>query len=299
MKIFTSKTMKLALVAVLGLTASTQAFAGEKWSNHTVKVISTPTGGKVYVNNDAEKFQESDLKQDECTEHVSVMVTDLSAVGAGKLYAAAIFSQPAEGWHAAGFAKDADNDGIFDQTKDLEVSAVAGETNNAFYSLINLNEGYATECDSETAAQAGTFPENPSSTFFALFAKAVAYVKDGVGGTIETSNLCNNIGDNVTFKATAGQGLKEDGTTIQYYFINWTDADGQEIGTTEEYTIENITVPTKIYAVFSDTKPSSGINDIIVDNQEADGPAYDVFGRRVTSEYKGIVIRNGKKYIQR
>lgn len=300
MKIFTSKTVKLAIVAVIGLLASTPAFAGEKWSNHTVKVISSPTGGQVYSNVKLEEFNTDQLQLNEYVANLTIKGMDLSTLGGeGTLYAASLYSKPTDGVFAAGFAKDQDNNGIYNPQIDTEFSVPTSVTDdNVAASVINLSEPDKTY-ENEADAIAAGFPTQPTSTYFAIFAKAVAYVKDWQGGTVETSKIANNIGDAVTFKAVAGQGLNEDGSSFPYYFIKWTDADGNEISTDEEYTISEITEPTKIYAVFSDTKPSSGINGVIVDNQEADGPAYDVFGRRVTSEYKGIVIRNGKKYIQR
>ena len=35
------------------------------------------------------------------------------------------------------------------------------------------------------------------------------------------------------------------------------------------------------------------------DNQEDDGKIYDLSDRRVNESYKGIVIKSGKKYIQK
>lgn len=43
---------------------------------------------------------------------------------------------------------------------------------------------------------------------------------------------------------------------------------------------------------------SDGIDNIFADD-EADAPAYNVFGQRVGDDYKGVVIRGGKKFIQK
>lgn len=43
----------------------------------------------------------------------------------------------------------------------------------------------------------------------------------------------------------------------------------------------------------------AGIGNIIEDNAEANTPAYNVMGQQVDSNYKGIVIKNGKKFYQR
>ena len=44
---------------------------------------------------------------------------------------------------------------------------------------------------------------------------------------------------------------------------------------------------------------SSGIHDMLYDIPVTDQKSYDLFGRRVDSNYKGIIIRNGKKIINK
>lgn len=56
--------------------------------------------------------------------------------------------------------------------------------------------------------------------------------------------------------------------------------------------------------VVSDANGSYGegydaIDNIIADESDADVPTYNVFGQRVGADYKGVVIRGGKKYIQK
>ncbi len=50
---------------------------------------------------------------------------------------------------------------------------------------------------------------------------------------------------------------------------------------------------------FGDDYTFDGIADVIADGDDADAPVYNLLGIRVDASYKGIVIRNGKKYIQR
>jgi len=47
----------------------------------------------------------------------------------------------------------------------------------------------------------------------------------------------------------------------------------------------------------TDGKITNGINDITVDEQGKAGKIYNMAGQRVNESYKGIVIKNGKKYI--
>lgn len=49
-----------------------------------------------------------------------------------------------------------------------------------------------------------------------------------------------------------------------------------------------------------ETSGNSGIEDIIVNPvEDENAPVYNVLGQRVDENYKGIVIKNGKKYIQK
>ena len=47
------------------------------------------------------------------------------------------------------------------------------------------------------------------------------------------------------------------------------------------------------------TSKATGIDHVKTADQAGDGKAYDLSGRRVNESYKGIVIKNGKKYIQK
>ncbi|MGM9803816.1 MAG: YncE family protein [Muribaculaceae bacterium] len=71
------------------------------------------------------------------------------------------------------------------------------------------------------------------------------------------------------------------------------------------YTPEGTEVfePQKVYInpahILAIPTGSTAISTIDTDTTEGDGITYDILGRRVNENYKGIVIRNGKKYIQR
>ena len=47
------------------------------------------------------------------------------------------------------------------------------------------------------------------------------------------------------------------------------------------------------------TSKTTGIDHVKTADRAGDGKAYDLSGRRVNESYKGIVIKNGKKYIQK
>lgn len=43
----------------------------------------------------------------------------------------------------------------------------------------------------------------------------------------------------------------------------------------------------------------TGVETVTVNFEDLDAPAYDLFGRQVSDDYRGIYIKNGKKYIRR
>ena len=47
------------------------------------------------------------------------------------------------------------------------------------------------------------------------------------------------------------------------------------------------------------TSKTTGIDHVKTADRAGDGKAYDLSGSRVNESYKGIVIKNGKKYIQK
>ena len=47
------------------------------------------------------------------------------------------------------------------------------------------------------------------------------------------------------------------------------------------------------------TSKTAGIDNVKTADRAGDGKAYDLSGSRVNESYKGIVIKNGKKYIQK
>lgn len=61
---------------------------------------------------------------------------------------------------------------------------------------------------------------------------------------------------------------------------------------------EDITVKPETLAVVFPGNGTSGIEDIQI-NSDSEAPAYNVLGIPVDKSYKGIVIRNGKKFVQK
>lgn len=47
------------------------------------------------------------------------------------------------------------------------------------------------------------------------------------------------------------------------------------------------------------TSKTTGIDHVKTADRAGYGKAYDLSGRRINESYKGIIIKNGKKYIQK
>ena len=46
-----------------------------------------------------------------------------------------------------------------------------------------------------------------------------------------------------------------------------------------------------------DDDETTGINDVKTDNADVDAPMFNIAGQRVSNNAKGLVIKNGKKYM--
>ena len=62
---------------------------------------------------------------------------------------------------------------------------------------------------------------------------------------------------------------------------------------------------TNIYSSKAEIKPfdidgvTAGLNTIAADNDNANSPIYNLAGQRVNKSYKGVIIQNGKKMINK
>ncbi len=129
-----------------------------------------------------------------------------------------------------------------------------------------------------------------------------------VGGTIsKITSVDTGTYGNATYS------ISDDGTTTSeivvfrgYYLNNekFTSADQIKVGDlvivygklvsyngTDEINSGNY-----IYAIQRDP---SGISSISADETNADAPAYNLAGQKVTGSYKGVVVKGGKKFVQK
>ncbi|WP_290079087.1 hypothetical protein [uncultured Duncaniella sp.] len=115
-----------------------------------------------------------------------------------------------------------------------------------------------------------------------------ATVNEEVGAYVLASS--SHITDTKTLISKATVGLTEG---HKYYIF------GSETGANINlYAMgyNNYSAPNYGYTADSET---SGIADIIINEQPQSDVIYNVLGQKVDENYKGLVIKNGKKYIQR
>lgn len=107
--------------------------------------------------------------------------------------------------------------------------------------------------------------------------------------------------------------LVQNSETIFDHTYKADDYASPENKNTKIYPIESVTVekgtatllwPTNQvmisgFTFVPDPGVETGVETVTVNFEDLDGPAYDLFGRQVSDDYRGIYIKNGKKYIRR
>ena len=143
-------------------------------------------------------------------------------------------------------------------------------------------------------------------------AKATSTVDETTVYLIGRVQMGNDYGtevSNVTYSpSTEGYNLvgtfvkDDDGLQPYDYFINankfyrWTGSATSTNAMTGVFRAINSANAAKMYIVFDDFTTS--IDGITQDVNDSTAPSYNLSGQRVDASYKGIVIRNGRKYVQ-
>lgn len=87
-------------------------------------------------------------------------------------------------------------------------------------------------------------------------------------------------------------------TLQQYAYQNLNKPDGDEYG--ESDIAETTIVVTKVYLTNKTTdQVVTGISRVVAPAASASAPIYNLAGQRVSKTYKGVVIQNGRKYLQK
>lgn len=237
----------LSLTMVLLLGNTTHVFAGgTKFYDFYATLEAYPTGaGKVYAEEPAgattSDDEASDLYADMRTPAEIVDVKFISeGADANATYTA--YAIPADGWILAGFSvASVVNDGEFDNF--VFNDDIVSYENPAQMSVTSI-----TSEDNVEKAEAN-FPFFSEALHYALFTHVAPIIATGQAslGTVKSSKVCNEIGDNVTLTATPN-----DETTTQFdYWLN--KSTGEKIST-NPLTINNISSSAYYEAHFKSTQ---------------------------------------------
>ena len=131
---------------------------------------------------------------------------------------------------------------------------------------------------------------------------AKVYVKGQITSIKEVSTSFGNVTYDISDDATAANKL----TVYRGYFYDnkhFTSNDQIKVGNVvvvygKLVNYNNNTPQVTNSSIYSLNGVVSGVDNITVD-ENVDAPAYNVAGQRVNDAYKGIVVKNGKKYLNK
>lgn len=158
-------------------------------------------------------------------------------------------------------------------------------------------EGMVVTVTNDKTNQSGSVDESEIK-LYTLNDAAVIYVYSSSQVYYALENVKDIVEETVTENSPVAVDEEDDYTEAAYNATAGAYTISLETGTTGTISLKNDESSTPVsysYAVYR-TAPTAV--DGIQAEQE-DGVIYNVFGQRVDESYKGIVIRNGKKYIQR
>ena len=102
--------------------------------------------------------------------------------------------------------------------------------------------------------------------------------------------------DNYLYYLPSGSTLKFPGMRAYFYFPHW-DKDGNDAAQASGST-QNSKVQLRVIGGH-DGGNTTGINDVRTPDTHDNAAIYSISGQRVNASYKGLVIKNGRKYIMK
>ena len=304
-KFFSTKRLMAAAALLTGF--STQGMA-DTFNNVWVRALTYPAGGgTVYVDwylDDVDPQSTSEFKRS-------------INFGASNAF---IYAEPAEGYLYAGVARDMDRDGVYSADKDRQIHVWYNYFFTAFYDHTEYYGQSSTEAMA-VADEALAKLTEPTDQVLAVFTKgdvAKRAEDEEAFGYVFSSKLDNQPGDQVTFYAY-GDCDSRNSPNVYYKFDSWLDEAGNEVSRDREFTVtvqgmktyyahfvkttkadytENEKVPDQFKFDYNNPEwDPAGIQTVTAD--KANGPVYDLLGRRMARPAKGICIQNGKKVVIR
>lgn len=127
---------------------------------------------------------------------------------------------------------------------------------------------------------------------------------DGTDGKLTTTLIADNGSQKYQYISTgAGNYLKylPSGSTLQFngmrayfYFPNWSAANNDAAQAASQNNDTNAKIHVAVMAA-----STTGISNISAEEASKQAEVYNLSGQRVDASYKGIVVRNGRKYLRK
>lgn len=292
------KALLLAFVVISG-----QAFAQNVCDIVWVKAEATPVdGGLVYVN---WNYEGDEIPEDFVSEFYRAV-----NIGASTAF---IVAEPnvADGWMLAGFARDTNKNGRYDNGEDQQFYVRP----DGFFTAKIYPESYNGDGSSSSSAQIEAEAaladkianeEEPSDRVYAVFTQgdiAMQAEDQEWYGKVWSSKLNNEIGDEVTFTAVGESFVPQTGSNKYFKFDHWTIPGGETLYT------RSITVTVSggeiYYAHFVETtkedfnnnERNTAIDPVFKGSRTFGSKFYNLQGQVVEPSAKGVYIQNGKKVV--
>ena len=288
-----SASIKLGALALVFLASTGIANAGEtKWGDYYATLSAYPTGaGSVYAEVPESSVTESedemsdlftDMKTPAESVDVKFMYNDVSTYT--PFYPHAV---PSEGWIFAGFSKAKV---VRDEVEGEDVFVF----NDSIYDTDNPSSNTyldAAFSDADQTIALTSFPMAPTAQFYALFTHVKPTIAIGQSplGTVSISEVCNEIGDDVTLTATPDESKN---ATFDY----WVNMNTQEKIAQNPLEVKNIQESAVYEAHFKSDKaitmefPEEGGYKIVYFDKGYVMPATNVVDN--TFDFYGIDISN-------
>ena len=163
------------------------------------------------------------------------------------------------------------------------------------------------------AAPTVDISNTPETAYTVAEAKKLIAAGEGLDTKVYVGGTISSIKEVSTSYGNATYNISDDGTTASelvvyrgYYLKNekFTAEDQIKVGDvvivygqlTSYNGTDEVNSGNYLYAIKSD--PTS-ISSLSADEAVADAPAYNLAGQKVTGAYKGVVVKGGKKFVQK
>lgn len=127
---------------------------------------------------------------------------------------------------------------------------------------------------------------------------------DGTDGKLTTTPISDNGSQKYQYISTAagnylkylpsGSTLQFNGMRAYFYFPNWNAENNNKAQAASKNNNTNAKIHVAVMAA-----STTGISNISAEEASKQAEAYNLSGQRVDASYKGIVVRNGRKYLRK